>query len=231
MKLLLLHGALGASIDFEAIIPYFPAHWEIHQLDFVNHGTGPFTDDPLSIAAFGGQVSEYLDIHNLTELHIFGYSMGGYVACWLARREPERIKSIYTLGTKFIWSPEAAAAETAKLDPRTILSKVPEFAETLNSKHKTVNWQLLLSQTASLMTSLGVHPALHTDDFSQIHLPVMVARGELDKMVSELAQITIAQSLANGFTDTLAQTPHPLQQVDVTLLIAKLKAFFEGNDA
>lgn len=229
MKLLLLHGALGASVDFEAIIPHFPAHWEIHQLDFVNHGVGPFTDDPLSIAAFGGQVSEYLDINHLNGLHIFGYSMGGYVACWLARREPERIRSIYTLGTKFIWSPESAAAETAKLDPRTILSKVPAFAEALNNKHNTVNWQLLLSQTASLMTGLGAHPALSLEDYSHINLPVMVARGELDKMVSEAEQMTVVEALAQGFSDTLTQTPHPLQQVNTSMLVQKLKAFFEAN--
>ncbi len=229
MKLLLLHGALGASVDFDGLIPHFPAHWEIHRLDFVNHGNGPFTDDPLSIAAFGGQVSEYIDIHNLNDVHIFGYSMGGYVACWLARRESERIKAIYTLGTKFIWSPESATAETTKLDPRIILSKVPEFAEALNNKHLTVNWQLLLSQTANLMTGLGAHPALQLEDYSQIRLPVVVARGEFDKMVPEIEQQQVVDALANGMAETLAQTAHPLQQVNPVLLVERLKAFFEAN--
>jgi pimeloyl-ACP methyl ester carboxylesterase len=227
VKLLLLHGALGASVDFETIIPHFPAHWEIHQLDFVNHGVGPFTDDPLSIAAFGGQVSEYLEINQLNDISIFGYSMGGYVACWLARREPERIKSIYTLGTKFIWSPESALAETAKLDPRTILSKVPDFAKALDNKHKTINWQLLLSQTAGLMTGLGNNPALSMEDYRKIPIPVMVARGELDKMVSAADQLSITEALAHGFSETLAQTPHPLQQVEPLLLVQRLQTFFE----
>lgn len=226
MKLLLLHGALGASSDFESLLAHFPADWEIHQLDFLNHGQGAFTDDPLSIAAFGGQLSQYLDDHQLHDLNIFGYSMGGYVACWLARREPERIKAIYTLGTKFIWTPESAAHETAKLDARTLLAKVPEFAASLREKHKTVDWQLLLAQTAKLMTSLGTHPALSLDDYNHIELPVMVARGELDKMVPQEEQNTVALALKNGRFDTLSQTPHPLQQVSPTLLIEKLQAFF-----
>jgi len=229
VKLLLLHGALGASTDFDALLPHFPADWELHRFDFVNHGQGPFTDDPLSIAAFGGQLSEYLDVHNLHDLNIFGYSMGGYVACWLAKREPERFRSIYTLGTKFIWDPASAAMETAKLDARTIATKVPDFAAALDKKHKTINWHLLLEQTATLMTGLGSLPALGTMDYNHVHLPVMVARGENDKMISEADQMTVARALPKGETETLALTPHPLQQVDPLLLVQRLNAFFNSH--
>lgn len=229
MKLLLLHGAIGASSDFQPLLPHFPKDWEIHQLDFVNHGNGPFTDDPLSIPAFGGQVSEYIDKHQLTDLNIFGYSMGGYVACWLAKREAEKIRAIYTLGTKFIWTPESAAAEVTKLDPRLILAKVPAFAEALEQKHKTVNWSLLLSQTAKLMQDLGNQAALSFTDYAKIELPVMVARGELDTMVTESEQMEVVAALKHGYAETLARTTHPIQQVAVELLIEKLKLFFASH--
>lgn len=226
MKLLLLHGALGASVDFEPFLPHFPAEWEVHRLDFLNHGQGAFTDDPLSIPAFGGQLIEYLDVHQLTDVNIFGYSMGGYVASWLARREPERIRAIYTLGTKFIWTAESAAAEASKLDARMLLNKVPTFAENLREKHKAIDWQLLLAQTAVLMQGLGTQPALSLADYAQIQVPIMVARGELDKMVAEEEQLTVFNALKFGFTETLPQTPHPLQQIAPQLLAEKLNAFF-----
>jgi len=229
VKLLLLHGALGASVDFEPFLAHFPADWEIHQLDFLNHGRGAFTDDPLSIPAFGGQLIEYLDVHQLTEVNIFGYSMGGYVASWLARREPERIRAIYTLGTKFIWTKESAATETAKLDARMLLTKVPAFAENLQLKHKTIDWQLLLAQTATLMHGLGNHPALSLADYAHIQVPIMVARGELDKMVSQEDQLTVVGALKFGFSETLPETPHPLQQISPELLAEKLTNFFGRN--
>ncbi len=226
MHLLLLHGALGAASDFDLLMPFFNTHYTVHRFDFVNHGKGPLTDDPLSIAAFGGQVAEYLDMHQLKDVYVFGYSMGGYVACWLAKREPELFKAIYTLGTKFVWNTESSEKEAAMLDPRTITNKVPAYAAQLAEKHQTVSWQILLSQTAELMRSLGNRPALTPEDYQHITTPVLVARGEFDKMIPQEDADKVAELLGNGKKEMLAATPHPLAQVDPVLLINSISRFF-----
>ena len=51
------------------------------------------------------------EVITITRADIFGYSMGGYVALHAARRHPERIGSIMTLGTKFAWDTPTAEKE------------------------------------------------------------------------------------------------------------------------
>jgi pimeloyl-ACP methyl ester carboxylesterase len=133
------------------------------------------------------------------------------------------------LGTKFIWTPESADKEASMLDPRAITNKVPAYAAHLAEKHKTVSWQILLGQTAELMRSLGGRPALDTADYAQIRTRVMVARGELDKMVSQEEADFVFKHLLSGTQEVLPATPHPLAQTDPALLCKSLVRFFKNE--
>ena len=68
-------------------------------------------------------------------IDIFGYSMGGYVALWLARFYPDRVGKIFTLGTKLKWNDEEAEKEIKMLNPEKVELKVPAFAQQLAERH------------------------------------------------------------------------------------------------
>ncbi|RLB84543.1 MAG: alpha/beta hydrolase, partial [Deltaproteobacteria bacterium] len=131
VDLLLLHGALGSMSQFSALIPFLEDKYRIHTLDFEGHGSSPPKDRLFSGEHFGENVLDYLDTNELEHVNVFGYSMGGHVALYLARKWPERIHSIFTLATKFLWTPEIAAHEITFLDPDTIQEKAPRFAMVL----------------------------------------------------------------------------------------------------
>lgn len=226
MNIVLLHGALGSQDDFDGLIPHLPAHWSVYRFDFLNHGKGPYTDDPLSIRNFAGQLYQFLENEKIERAYIFGYSMGGYAASWLAAHMPERIAAIYTLGTKFIWTKEIAQLETSKLDARQITLQFPEYANKLAEKHQTLAWQHLLTQTAKMMQELGERPALKEQDFHKIRVPLVVARGEKDKMVTQTEVETIAAYLPQAKIEVLPHTPHPIDKVDLVMLSQLLTSFF-----
>jgi pimeloyl-ACP methyl ester carboxylesterase len=226
VKIVLLHGALGSLDDFDSLLPFLPAHWEVYRFDFLNHGKGPYTDDPLSIPNFSGQLYQFLEKEQIDRAYIFGYSMGGYAACWLAAHMAERIAAIYTLGTKFIWTPETAQQEIAKLDARQITQQFPAYANKLAEKHQTIDWHHLLTQTAQMMRALGDNPALKQADFQKIQVPVVVARGEKDKMVTQTEVETIAAYLTNAQLEVLPDTPHPIDRVNPEMLSQRLTTFF-----
>ena len=76
----------------------------MHTLDFYGHGTEPFRTNRIALQAFAEQVYKWLEEKQIGPISIFGYSMGGYVALYLAAKHPEKVTRIFTLATKFDWN-------------------------------------------------------------------------------------------------------------------------------
>jgi pimeloyl-ACP methyl ester carboxylesterase len=219
MPLLLLHGALGSCEHFDALAERLPQ--PPLSMNFPGHG-GLAANEPFSIAGFADAVERYLDKKGAEAADIFGYSLGGYVALYLAWKKPARVRSIATLGTKFDWTPETAARETARLDPAAIEAKVPQFAEALERRHAPADWKELLRQTARLLTALGQGPDLTTEAWPAITCPVTIGRGELDTMVTAEESRAVAAALPNARYVELPATKHPLELVDPGLILRYL---------
>ena len=94
--LLLLHGAIATKDQFDSLIPLLEADFDCHTLNFSGHGH-EVTDKPFGIAQFAQDVIEWVNNNDHQSINIFGYSMGGYVAMYLAFHYPERICKISIL--------------------------------------------------------------------------------------------------------------------------------------
>ena len=211
---LLLHGALGASSQLQRIALALEQEGrEVHTLNFSGHGGEPFSNQGFGIEVFAHDVISYLDRHDLSVVDIFGYSMGGYVAVWVAYIASPRVNAIITLGTKFDWSRESAAREIAKLDPEKIEMKVPAFARILSHRHAPNDWKELLGKTADMMRRLGEEPLLTDKVLSAITSPCAIYLGDLDDM----ADLAYSQHVADVIPDAkfvlLHNTPHPIEKV------------------
>ena len=111
-NLILLHGALGSEKQLHALKNEL-TNFNIYTLNFEGHG-GRTINGSYSIDRFVQNVLDFMFANQLQNASFFGYSMGGYVALKLAAYHPEKVESIVTLGTKFNWTPEIAAAEVKK---------------------------------------------------------------------------------------------------------------------
>lgn len=226
-KLLVLHGALGSEDQLEPLKKVLENSFEVYTLNFRGHGGRDFGQGAFSINGFTEDVLDYLKAHNLDDVSIFGYSMGGYVALNLAKKEPSRVKKIFTLATKFAWSIEGASKEVKMLNPDVIEEKVPAFATTLQERHAPLDWKLHLKKTAEMMLDLGGGAGLSTKDFSAITNKVLITVGSKDRMVSQEESEGVANLLPNGSFELLEGFKHPIEQVDLGLLAEKVKLFFE----
>jgi pimeloyl-ACP methyl ester carboxylesterase len=163
--IILLHGAIGAKDQLEPLaIELKQQGYNVFTLSFSGHGQTPFQTH-FGIEQFALELEQFIKENNLQQPTVFGYSMGGYVALYLAQQQPTLLGNIITLGTKFEWSPEISAKETKMLDSKTIIEKVPKFAEALQKRHGQ-DWELLLQKTAEMMLSLGNKNALSLNDFT-----------------------------------------------------------------
>jgi pimeloyl-ACP methyl ester carboxylesterase len=229
LNLLLIHGALGAASQLEPLQEALSRRHDVHLIELEGHGNTPLTVDAYSIPRFVAQVREFLRERRLERTGIFGYSMGGYVALQFAAESPEMVTSVATLGTKFAWTPEVAERETSRLDPVTIRSKVPKFAEQLEERHRGAGgWEAVLARTAILMKGLGERPLIDAALLASIVPPARLMVGERDNVVSRDETEAAAKNLAHGECVVLPATPHPIEQVRVSLATGALTDFFRS---
>jgi pimeloyl-ACP methyl ester carboxylesterase len=227
-NLLLLHGALGTGQQFQPLREQLATRFNTHHLTFGGHGERSSESTPFSIPEFARQTLQWLDDHKQEDINIFGYSMGGYVALYLARHHPSRVRKIFTLATKFDWSPESAAREVKMLDAEKISAKLPDFARSLALRHGESTWKKVLERTAAMMLEMGADKPLKDEDFSAIGHDVLLAVGDRDKMVSIEETVESYRKLAKGSLLVLPSTPHPLESVDAAALAAAMGKFFKG---
>jgi len=226
--ILLLHGAIGSE---EQLIPLSEnlasSQYRLHSFNFYGHGGEPINGS-LSMELFAEQTLDYIKSNQLKNLYVFGYSMGGYVAMYLASLYPELFSGIVTLGTKYNWSPEIAAKEIKMLRPEIIEEKVPAFAAALANRHGKENWKALLNASADMLLLLGAKPLLNDACLQKITADVLLLIGEKDNMVSLEETTLTAQQLPKGSIQVLPNTVHAIEQVSMTVLSEKLLSFFAG---
>lgn len=134
--LILLHGAIGAASQFEPLKKQLGSEYDVHAINFSGHGRETIDPGSFSIKHFAQQAASFIHSLNTQQpINIFGYSMGGYVAMYMARHLNVNIGKIMTLGTKFHWDEAVAAKEINMLQPDVIEQKIPAFAQQFNERH------------------------------------------------------------------------------------------------
>ena len=224
--LLLLHAALGARSQFTPLAAELGDDWRLHTLDFEGHGEAPPTDRPFRIASFAENVVDLLERTASAPVDIFGYSMGGYVALYLARTRPELVGSVFTFGTKLRWDPETSAREIRMLDAGKIREKVPQFASMLQARHGGAGWEQVLEKTAEMMTALGDDSPLGDDDFRAIEQRVRISVGDRDATVGVEESAGVARLLPNAELQVFPSTPHPFEKVSMPMIAGEIRSFF-----
>lgn len=219
--LILLHGALGCSKDLLPLCDLLQPSYNLHLLDFPGHGENSAVAGEFGIAAFADSFQQLYKKTN-TKPHVFGYSMGGYVALYAHLHFNIPLAGLITLGTKYDWNPESAQTEASRLNAEKVEEQFPDWAAKLANSHGP-NWKNLMKRTAEMMLELGQQPLLNERTLSMVNFPVFVLRGERDKMVSQAESKSMAAAIPHAEYGELLNQPHPLDRVDVALLASYIR--------
>ncbi len=225
MKLLFLHGALGAGEQMLPLAQMLSDKCEVDVLSFSGHGTRNLNGNNFSIALFVNDVLQYMLENDIEKASFCGYSMGGYIAMYIARHHPDKVDKIITLATKYEWDDGIAAREVKMLDSEKILEKLPHFAATLSQRHTGIGWKQVLTYTAAMMRAMGSDNPLKFADYAIIPHKVLVALGDRDRMVSMEETISIYKALPNAQLCIIPDTGHPIEQLDVNLAATIVNRF------
>jgi pimeloyl-ACP methyl ester carboxylesterase len=225
-NLLLLHGALGHSDHFSPYLEVLSTHFKVHTFLFSGHGNTAIPAEGITMENNAAQIAAYCTEHQLDDVAIFGFSMGGYAALYYALQHPGKVNSIMTLGTKFNWTEEGAAAESKMMQPETLAAKVPKYAAQLAQQHGENNWKLLLPALSGMMTRLGKTPLLQ-DNLGDLNIPVQITVADKDVMVTVEESLEVYRKLQDGRLAVLPGTKHPLERVNPKLLLDAMKDFWQ----
>jgi pimeloyl-ACP methyl ester carboxylesterase len=226
-NIILLHGALGSAADLEPLgAALKKCGCTIHTFSFSGHGGTAFGNS-FGIAQFAAELENFIQTKGLNDPTIFGYSMGGFVALYLASTQPGLIKNIITLGTKFNWSAETVAKETGLLDPGVMLQKIPAYAASLETKHGA-DWKETVTKTAALMKEIGDKQFLDPEILKTINTPVLIGIGDKDKMVTLDETLTVFKTLPDASMYMLPNSKHPIETANVNLLSAMILESIKG---
>lgn len=91
--LLILHGFLGMSDNWKTLGNQYAEDFEVHLIDQRNHGRS-FHSDIFSYDLMVNDLRNYINFHELKNVHIIGHSMGGKVAMQFALTHPNILDKI-----------------------------------------------------------------------------------------------------------------------------------------
>jgi len=91
--LIILHGLLGTSDNWQTLGKRFAESHEVHLLDQRNHGRSEHTAEH-NYEAMANDLLHYINNAGLEEIDLLGHSMGAKTALTFADQHPDRIHSL-----------------------------------------------------------------------------------------------------------------------------------------
>ena len=91
--IILLHGLFGSLENLGAVARYLSDCFEVHSLDLRNHGRSEHHEDH-SYSAMSGDLLDYIEYKQLSQVRLLGHSMGGKVAMQFALDHPNQVKQL-----------------------------------------------------------------------------------------------------------------------------------------
>ena len=170
---LLLHGAIGNTEEFDALVPALvAAGYRSVAFDARARGRSTWGDAPPTVEQLAADAVGMLDHLGIATAHLVGWSEGGTVALELAIHHPERLGRVVAYGASF--TPEGHYPDAPHPS-----DQIPPFEKFV------ADYQRLSPQPERFEELLGVIsvPDYSEDELRSITVPVLVLAGAEEEFV------------------------------------------------
>ena len=125
--LVLVHGLGSAGNIWKSLIPQLQKHFSVFAVDLPGHGVSEIhADEPVDPASLARAiVDEVVRTHKVSEMHVAGNSLGGWIALEMGAVAPEKVKSITALAPAGLWNEVPLRKYPPSLDAR-FLAKISQ---------------------------------------------------------------------------------------------------------
>ena len=224
-NLLLLPGILGAiSSEWRPFVDVLANDFRVILMDFRGHGLSTNAQPALRPERMVDDVIGLLEFLGVRNVHIAGYSLGGYIGLLTLLKEPRRVQTLLMHGSKFYWNKETVEKMQKQFDPDALSEQAPNYATQLAQEHGGSRWRALVRQTADLIGLIS-EDAITERMAARIQTPILVSVGDHDSSVPLLECARLSHILPNGGLLVLPHTRHPFSTVSAIPLIPMMRAF------
>ncbi len=228
--LILLHGSRSAASAMRPLLEALRPWGPVHAFDLIGHG-GREIPAAFSIEALAQDVLAQMDQAGIERAYLFGHSMGGYLALYLARHAPDRIAAVCSLAAKWVFDERTVGHFTHLSSLARIRAPGSRQPELMDRRHPGQDWTALVSGLADLYRELGRSPALTGADLRALSVPALIMTGHADQVVSWAESLRLANLIPRAQGFTFAGKAHPLETVPTDFLATVISAWIEQLEA
>lgn len=224
--LVILHGVSGSAGEMAPLAKPLSAWFDVRVPNLLGHGGRPVPEG-YALQDMADDLVSWLDSEGIGPAHFLGYSLGGYLAFYLARHQPQRVKSVSGIVVKHVFD-EAALSYIAYLaDPDRLGRLGNPRKDELIAVHGEGNWINVTKNTAALFEGFGRGLPLDESDIRAISTPALVLSGDRDPLVSEAETRALAALLLNARLGLFPGPSHPLKVVPLLDAVRAVKTFVD----
>lgn len=215
----ILHGAAGCTqMETERLARRLSSSFRVIALDFAGHGqSDPLEELHFSPSLFTDNVDALFNHLSLEKAHIFGFSLGGFIALAFAHRNPHRVQRLAVHATNMIWDQKLVDLMLSRLDHELIKKRSAELVQYLSDMHGGENWVTLFERMKTYTLELRGY----FDEYAgveQVPLPTLVTAVDKDDLFTVDSPVFLYKHLPDSTLAILPGKRHALQNVDLDLL-------------
>src|ERR671918_1367113 len=184
--LLLLHGGLfNIDLQFGEVLPALAQTRQVIATDFQAHGRTGDIDRPLTTADLASDVVGLLEHLGTRQVDVFGFSVGGAVALYLAIKHPQLLRKLIVSSVSF--HPDGDRPENAAAVGEMTVDMIAGTPMEQDYLAKSPNPDKL----QDLLDKLGTYDQGFTgwsdDEIREIAAPTLITVGDCDAVTLEHA--------------------------------------------
>ncbi|MEH7306170.1 alpha/beta fold hydrolase, partial [Neobacillus drentensis] len=217
--IVLLHGFCGSSSYWEFVIPALSTEYRVIAPDLPGHGQSEPLKGSSSIEDIADQVKKLLDALSISEVTMFGHSLGGYITLAFAEKYSSQLNG-YSLihSTAFPDSEDAKKGRVANIEKinksgiySLIDGLVPKLFSPENQDENYVGTAMEIGYSTSAQGAIDtLHAMKDRPDRNRVlessTLPVLLVAGEQDQIIP--AEKTFSVSKANIKQSLIKESGH-----------------------
>ena len=214
--LILIHGGLGSSARWQAVLPHLVDGFRVITPDSRGHGRSTNPAGELSYPLIAEDVAALIAALGLERPVVGGWSDGGQVALELGARHPGVAGGLIVgaaypdfdgSGLRETWKGLLGADDAGTPDLAQLDENLGHFAGVVKSLHPggTQQWQALLQQTAPMWLD---YAGLTPDDLQEIVDPALVLVGDRDELTTPDLMVSLYRALPNAELAICPQADH-----------------------
>jgi len=228
--LVILHGANGSAAEIAPLAKGLTARFQIHIPDLLGHGGRPVPNG-YTLAEMADDLLAWLDRKRIGPAYLLGYSLGGYLALYLARHHPERVRGVIAIAAKHVFDPNAVNHIAYLANPERLARPGNPRKAELEAIHGADKWVQVTNNSAALFRGFGEQASLGDDDLRAIATPALILFGDLDPLISVAEARRLETLLANARLGLFPGPAHPLRNVPLAGVTRAIVHFISDVEA